>query len=65
MKGEFNLSEYMSNEVENVIKGVIKASFKNPKETAFILKYALTSREAKKRRDSFKNTGEKPAFLIK
>jgi MoaA/NifB/PqqE/SkfB family radical SAM enzyme len=65
MKDEFNLSEYMSSGVENVIKGVIKASFRNPKEAAFIFKYALSSREAKKKRNSFNKKDENiPAFLI-
>lgn len=65
MKKDFNLSEYMSSGVENVIKGVIKASLKNPKETAFILKYALSSKEAKKKREAFNSNGENiPAFLI-
>ncbi len=65
MKKDFNLSEYMSSGVDNVIKGVIKASFRNPKETAFILKYALSSKEAKKKRETFNRNGENiPAFLI-
>ena len=41
MSNEFSLSEYMSNGIENIVKGVVKASFKNPKETAFVVKYAL------------------------
>ncbi|MCB2295475.1 radical SAM protein [Clostridium algoriphilum] len=65
MKSNFNLSEYMSSGIENIVKGVVKASFKNPKETAFLLKYALWSKEAKKRRESFVANGENvPAFLI-
>jgi MoaA/NifB/PqqE/SkfB family radical SAM enzyme len=65
MNNDFNISEYMSNGIENVIKGVVKASFKNPKETAFVVKYALSSNEAKKKRNSFERNGENiPAFLI-
>jgi MoaA/NifB/PqqE/SkfB family radical SAM enzyme len=65
MSKDFSLADYMSNGIENVVKGVVKASFKNPKETAFILKYALSSKEAKKRRESFERKGENvPAFLI-
>jgi len=65
MNNNFNLSEYMSTGIENVVKGVVKASFKNPKETAFVLKYALWSKEAKKRREIFAQKGENvPAFLI-
>jgi MoaA/NifB/PqqE/SkfB family radical SAM enzyme len=65
MSSDFNISEYMSNGIENVVKGVVKASFKNPKETAFVVKYALSSNEAKKKRNSFERKGENiPAFLI-
>ena len=41
MDGGFNLSEYVSTEVKNDVKRVVKASLKNPKETALILKYLL------------------------
>jgi MoaA/NifB/PqqE/SkfB family radical SAM enzyme len=62
---KFDLAEYMNEGIENVVKGVVKASFTNPKETAFIIKYALASREAKKKRDTFSRNGENiPAFLI-
>lgn len=65
MKVNFDLAEYMNEGVENVVKGVIKASFTNRKETVFILKYALSSREAKKKREIFNRNGENvPAFLI-
>lgn len=65
MNSDFNLSEYLSNGIENVIKGIVKASLKNPKETAFVVKYALSSKEAKKKRASIEKEGENiPAFLI-
>ena len=65
MNNDFNLSKYMSYGIENVVRGVVKASFNNPKETAFILKYALSSKRAKKRREIFERNGDKfPAFLI-
>jgi len=55
----------MSNGIENVVKGVVKASIKNQKETVFILKYVLASKKAKIKRESFAKNGEKfPAFLI-
>jgi len=65
VEDNFNLSEYMSNGIENVVKGVVKASLKNPKETSFVFKYALSSKEAKKKREKFESEGEHiPAFLI-
>jgi MoaA/NifB/PqqE/SkfB family radical SAM enzyme len=65
VNNDFSLSKYMSDGIENLVRGVVKASFNNPKEAAFILKYALASKKAKKKRDSFASKGEKfPAFLI-
>lgn len=65
MNSDFNLSEYMNKGIENVVRGILKASFKNPKETAFVLKYVLSSKEAKKKRERFERKGESvPAFLI-
>lgn len=65
MDNEFDIAEYMSNGIENIVKGVVKASFKNPKETAFVIKYALASKEAKKKRAVLEKQGEAvPAFLI-
>lgn len=65
MNNDFNLFDYTSTGIENIISDIIKASLKNPKETAFILKYSLSSKEAKKKRESFERNGESfPAFLI-
>ena len=65
MNSNFNMAEYMNNGIENIVKGVMKASLKNPKETAFVLKYTLASKEAKRKRESFEKIGENiPAFLI-
>jgi MoaA/NifB/PqqE/SkfB family radical SAM enzyme len=65
MDQQFDLAEYLNEGIENVVKSVVKASFTNSKETTFILKYALASREAKKKRDAFIKSGENvPAFLI-
>jgi len=36
LSNDFDLSKYMSNGIENVVKGVVKASLKNQKETVFI-----------------------------
>jgi hypothetical protein len=47
---EFNLTNYLNNGVENIVKGAVKASFQNPKETAFIMKYILASKKAAKKK---------------
>ena len=33
MSKEFNLSQYMSEGIENIVKNVLKSSIKNPRET--------------------------------
>ncbi len=65
MKGQFDLSDYLRNGVEDIVRGIAKAAFKNPKETAFMLRYTLASKQADKIRRSFARNGENiPAFLI-
>ncbi|EPY2277117.1 radical SAM protein [Clostridium sporogenes] len=65
MNKEFNLSEYMSEGIENIVRNVLKSSIKNPKETAFIIKYMLTVREAKHKRDMLGSKGEHiPPFFM-
>ncbi len=62
---EFNLSEYMAGGVENLVKGAIRATLKDPKESIFMARYALSSREATKRRAELEAGGEHiPPFLI-
>jgi MoaA/NifB/PqqE/SkfB family radical SAM enzyme len=62
---EFNLSEYMNNGIENIVKNVLKSSIKNPKETAYILKYMLSVKDAKNKRDMLESKGEHiPPFFM-
>jgi MoaA/NifB/PqqE/SkfB family radical SAM enzyme len=65
MSQEFNLEKYLSNGVENIVKGAIRATLKDPKESIFIAKYAVSSKEATKlRREAEKNGEHIPPFLI-
>lgn len=65
MSQEFNLEKYLTGGVENIIKSALKATLSNPKESIFMTKYALASKEAsKKRRLSEKNGEHVPSFLI-
>lgn len=62
---EFNLQEYMSNGVANVIKSALKATIKNPKETIFMTEFALATKKATEKRKNAEEKGEHiPAFLI-
>jgi len=47
------------------MKGIVKASFLNPKETVFIMKYILANEKATKKRETFEANGQHiPPFLI-
>lgn len=61
----FNLEEYMTGGVEKIVKGAIKATLKDPKESVFMARYAMASKEASKRRAELEKQGEHiPPFLI-
>lgn len=61
----FDLQEYMIKGVERVVSDALKATFKNPKESAFMLGFAGASRNAsEKRRRAEKNGEHIPPFLI-
>jgi len=63
--GEFDLQEYMSNGVANVIKSTLKATLKNPKESVFMAEFALATKRATDKRKKAEKKGEHiPAFLI-
>lgn len=61
----FDLQKYMTNGVENIVKGALKATLSDPKESLFMMQYAAASKEASKRRAKLKDEGEEiPPFLI-
>ena len=60
-----NLAEYLNNGVELLVKQAMKATLKNPMETAFILKYMAAQHGASKRRLALEAEGvHTPPFLI-
>lgn len=60
-----DLAEYLSNGIENIVVGILKAGLRNPKQTAFVLKFMKANGDAKKKREHFQDSGEiLPAFLI-
>lgn len=62
---DFNLQEYMSNGVANVIKSAVRATLKNPKEALFMAEFALATKKATEKRKKAEKDGEHiPAFLI-
>ena len=61
----FDLQNYMTEGVERIVSEALKATVKDPKESAFMLKFASASRKASKKRRIAEDNGEHiPAFLI-
>ena len=60
-----DLQTYLAEEIENIMKDSLKATFDNPRETAFLMSFAASARKAAKKRDRFEKAGEHiPPFLI-
>jgi MoaA/NifB/PqqE/SkfB family radical SAM enzyme len=65
MAEAFNLEAYLTRGVEEIVAGILKASLKNPKGSAFLARYALASRRAGELRRRAEEAGEHiPPFLI-
>lgn len=62
---EFNIQKYMSDNIEILVKDIIKTTLKNPKESLFMMKFAKSSKKASKIRKKLEDSGEHiPPFLI-
>ena len=62
---QFDIQAYMTEGVERVVSDALKATFKDPRESAFMLKFAAASRAASKKRKKAEDAGEHiPPFLI-
>ena len=65
-KEKFDIQEYMTKGVERVVADAVKATLKNPKESAFMVKFAAASKIAsEKRKKAEKDNEHRPPFLIK
>ena len=65
MKKEFDIQEYMTKAVEKLVADTVKATFKNPKQSAFMLGFAKASAKASKKRKQAETAGSHvPPFLI-
>ncbi len=65
MEKEFDIQEYMTKGVERVVADAVKATLKNPKESAFMLSFAAASKAASAKRQRSEQAGEHiPPFLI-
>ncbi len=62
---EFNLEEYMTAGVERIVKDAIRATLQDPRESAFMARFAISCRKAAANRALWEEKGEHiPAFLI-
>lgn len=65
MSAGFDLDRYLTEGVECIVKDALAASLKNPKETAFLLSFALAGKRAAFAREAHAKAGKHiPAFLI-
>ena len=61
----FDLQAYLAAGVEQVVKDALRATLKDPKESAFMLRFAAASRAASKKRMAAEEKGEHiPSYLI-
>ena len=65
MKETFDLQKHIEQGVEKIVSDTIKATLKNPKESAFMVRFAAASRKASKTRMKLEQEGlHVPGFLI-
>ena len=65
MQTGFDLDRYLNEGVESIVKDALAASLKNPKETAFLLSFALAGKRAAAAREKHAKAGRHiPSFLI-
>jgi MoaA/NifB/PqqE/SkfB family radical SAM enzyme len=62
---EFCLEEYLSNGIENMMKGMVKAALIHPHASKFMIQHSMDSRMARKKRAASEQNGQHiPPFLI-
>ena len=65
MNENSDLQTYLSEGIEHFMAGVIRATMKNPRESAFVVKFAAATKAASRKRKAAEEAGEHiPSFLI-
>ena len=65
MSQNFNLQEHIARGVEKIVSDTLRATLRDPKESAFMVRFAAASRKATKRRLELEKEGlHVPSFLI-
>ena len=61
----FDIHAYMAHGVERVVGDIVRATLRNPRESAYMARFALASRAATRKRRKAEDAGEHvPPFLI-
>ena len=65
MEESFDLQAYLSKGIENFMRDLVRATLTNPRESAFMLRFAAATAAASKKRKAAEQAGEHiPSFLI-
>lgn len=65
MGERFDIQQYLSEGVEQIVKDALKATLRDPRESAFLTKFALVSSRANKKRIEEEKAGlHVPSYLI-
>ena len=65
MENSFNLQEHIAKGVEKIVADTLKATLRDPRESAFMVKFAAAANKATKRRMALEAEGlHVPSFLI-
>ena len=65
MEKKFDIQDYMTRGVERIVADAMRATLKDPRESAYMLMFAAASRAASKKRAAMEKKGEHvPPFLI-
>lgn len=65
MDDKFDIQAYLARGVENIVSGALRATLRDPRESAFMVRFAAASRKASQRRAEAEKAGEHiPPFLI-
>ncbi len=65
MKESFDLQAYLSKGIEDFVRDLVRTTLVNPRESAFLLKFAAATAAASRKRKAAEEAGEHiPSFLI-
>ena len=65
MNEKFDLQQYLTEGVEQIVKDALKATLRDPRESAFLLRFAAACKTAaKKREENEKQSLHVPSYLI-